>query len=585
MMAKGGQRSSDSAQVPRSAASVGRERGGMIVGSGPARSSTDTTRFANQDKVQASASSQQRPATAGRPADLSQVRTQTALPTQPSALSQSSQAVNPSAGQHTLLRPTPADESAPVVIALDVDEVLVCYVDGFRKFLQRERPDGPCDIDTAFHEAHHPRSPWRLQFAMSGGLDNLEAVPGAAAALRKLRAAGIRLEAVTSRPPIMRQSTEALLLRLFPPDTFSAAHFAGPGEKGHTCNMIKAQALVDDQLPNIIDATSCGVVGVLFDLCRSYPWCRHIRLEDLPSGSTCMETWANAADYLLSIFEPQLEQHRRKLALTGQQQPSSAALGLETRQVLPARSSAQASLGPPGKAPLPTTAQSQQAQQPATTMLDREKGRTNAGSAPTQEPLRWSELPSEQGGLGGNAGNSMSFHSSAPAEARQVTLQQSAGTAELPSAWRQSAPGVSAIEESSMDHAISFDPRRAESRRYEEASIGREAQLGTRFDGHNYAHPSTIAPRLGNEYLRQEEPVMDVRGAPTTLLSSDVDYDRRYIGGYGAPAPERKADPVATTPLGGNLLAGVGGLFSPDMESSMDARSRDGTDSQGCVVS
>lgn len=197
--------------------------------------------------------------------------------------------------------PRPLQPAAPQTIALDVDEVLVRYVDGFRKFLQRERPHGPLDTDSVFHEAHDPHSPWRLQFAMSGGLDNLEAVPGALAALRRLKAAGLRLEVVTSRPPIMRESTEALLGKLFPSDTFSAAHFVGPGEKGRTCNAIRALALVDDQIPNIVDANSCGVIAVLFNFSGSYPWAV-CNPEDLPAGVMRLETWAATSEYLLSAL-------------------------------------------------------------------------------------------------------------------------------------------------------------------------------------------------------------------------------------------------------------------------------------------
>eukprot|EP00747_Dinoflagellata_sp_TGD_P062255 gnl/TRDRNA2_/TRDRNA2_152917_c1_seq1.p1 gnl/TRDRNA2_/TRDRNA2_152917_c1~~gnl/TRDRNA2_/TRDRNA2_152917_c1_seq1.p1 ORF type:complete len:709 (+),score=49.89 gnl/TRDRNA2_/TRDRNA2_152917_c1_seq1:62-2188(+) len=188
----------------------------------------------------------------------------------------------------------------PPVIALDIDEVLVCYVDGFRKWLEKERPEGPLDNRTVFTEAHEPESQMRMKFAMQGGLDNLEPVPGSPAALRRLRAAGVRLEAVTSRPPIMRRSTELLLLKIFPPDTFAAAHFVSGGQKGITCQSINAQALVDDQLPNVLDAASCGITAVLFDLYGSYPWGR-CRTEDLPPGVTRLETWAAVCEFLLCL--------------------------------------------------------------------------------------------------------------------------------------------------------------------------------------------------------------------------------------------------------------------------------------------
>lgn len=181
------------------------------------------------------------------------------------------------------------------VVAVDVDEVLCSYVAGFRKFLQRERPDGPLDQESVFQEAHSQNSPWRLQFAISGGLDELDAVPGASEAVSRLRAAGVRLEAVTTRPPVMRESTESLLLKLFPPNSFAAVHHVSPGDKGRTCNAIGALVLVDDQLGNILDAASCGVTAVLFDLDGHH--------RDDSSGAPRFETWAGVCNFILSTLE------------------------------------------------------------------------------------------------------------------------------------------------------------------------------------------------------------------------------------------------------------------------------------------
>lgn len=192
-------------------------------------------------------------------------------------------------------------QQSPHVVAIDVDEVLCCYVESFRKFLRQQRPDGPLDMPTVFREAHNPQSPWRLQFALTGGIDNLEAMPGSASALRRLRAAGVEIQVITSRPPVMRGPTEAMLQRLFPPDTFAAAHFVGAGQKGRTCNRIGAIALVDDQIPNVIDAASCGVASVLFDYCGNYFWSQ-CHPDQLPPRVKRIETWAATCDYLLSLL-------------------------------------------------------------------------------------------------------------------------------------------------------------------------------------------------------------------------------------------------------------------------------------------
>jgi len=194
------------------------------------------------------------------------------------------------------------DYKPELVVAIDVDEVLVCYVDGFRKFLQRELPEGLPESSSIFKEAHDANSPWRMKFAMEGGLENLEAVPGSHEALRRLCAAGLRLEVVTSRPPAMKESTKVLLGKLFPPDTFADYHFVQGGEKGLTCVQLGALALVDDQIPNAIDVLNCGLLPILFDLNGSYPW-SVCGPQDLPLGVHRIETWAQTADFLLAKAE------------------------------------------------------------------------------------------------------------------------------------------------------------------------------------------------------------------------------------------------------------------------------------------
>jgi len=184
----------------------------------------------------------------------------------------------------------PQDSSSrPVVIALDVDEVLCCYYTCFWKYLEM-RGIGPLNDDYVFREAHDPYSPLRLEFAEEGGLENLEAVPGAAAALECLKAAGARLEVVTCRPSLMRESTEILLGRLYPPGIFADMHFVGAGEKGLKCQAIGASALVDDQIPNIVDATTAGVLGLLLDVDGLYPWSQ---CEEgyLPDGALRFTSW------------------------------------------------------------------------------------------------------------------------------------------------------------------------------------------------------------------------------------------------------------------------------------------------------
>ncbi|CAK0843914.1 unnamed protein product, partial [Prorocentrum cordatum] len=69
--------------------------------------------------------------------------------------------------------------------------------------------------------------------------------------------------------------------------------------QGLTCNAIRALALVDDQIPNALDACQCGVVSVLFDLDGSYPW-SVCDPEELPREVRRLESWADTCEFLLA---------------------------------------------------------------------------------------------------------------------------------------------------------------------------------------------------------------------------------------------------------------------------------------------
>jgi len=224
------------------------------------------------------------------------------LPLAPGA--QNWQPQNMEFGVQSLMRAPPSEVPGrgTVVIALDVDEVLVEYVEGFRKFLVQANPDGPLDAVSVFHEAHSATSSYRLDFCTNGGLDNLEEVPGASDALRRLKAVGVQLEALTSRNPSMRESTETLILQVFGPDLFTAAHFTAGTSKGAYCERIGAVAIVDDQILNVIDTSSYGVISVLFDFNGGYPWCR-CNPEDLPPSVRKCESWSETCDYLFHALQ------------------------------------------------------------------------------------------------------------------------------------------------------------------------------------------------------------------------------------------------------------------------------------------
>lgn len=100
----------------------------------------------------------------------------------------------------------------------------------------------------------------------------------------------------------MRRSTEELLLRCFPAGTFAAAHFGSRDGKGATCNRIGACAIIDDQIPNVIDTSRCGVISVLFDHEGGYFWNR-CNVEDLPPGVHRFESWEATCEFLFTALQ------------------------------------------------------------------------------------------------------------------------------------------------------------------------------------------------------------------------------------------------------------------------------------------
>jgi len=194
--------------------------------------------------------------------------------------------------------------SPVALVAIDVDEVLCDYVGGFRKFLEAEYSNSSLTIEQVFQEGLDLHSERQLQFMRTGGLNELLPVVGALKGVQKLRSAGVRLAAVTSRPLFMKESTTSFLVRLFPPETFDEIHFVKPGEKGYVARLMGALVLVDDEISNARDAVDNGVVATLFDLNGGYPWAKGGR-DGVPLGITVVDSWSAACDFLLVMLKVQ----------------------------------------------------------------------------------------------------------------------------------------------------------------------------------------------------------------------------------------------------------------------------------------
>mmetsp|Transcript_119181 Transcript_119181/g.309302 ORF Transcript_119181/g.309302 Transcript_119181/m.309302 type:complete len:176 (-) Transcript_119181:12-539(-) len=155
------------------------------------------------------------------------------------------------------------------VVAVDIDEVLCKYCEGFIKWYTG-RPVA-LDAGQCFRACYAPG----VESARTAFLDTqafaneLDPIPGALESLLKLRGAGFELHAVTARPEACRVATEQYLAKFFP-GLLSGLHFAQAPYKGRICRSICACALIDDQLANALDAGMHGVPAIVLDLDGTY---------------------------------------------------------------------------------------------------------------------------------------------------------------------------------------------------------------------------------------------------------------------------------------------------------------------------
>jgi hypothetical protein len=184
-------------------------------------------------------------------------------------------------------------QTEQVVVALDMDDTLCSMVADFAQWCY-SGGNPHASKEMIIREIFDADSSLRAGFLESKPFANLREVPGASQALRRLQAAGIRLEVVTSRSEDLRAVTERTLQRRFP-GMIQDIHFTNGTPKGLTCQRIGAAVLVDDMPANVVDAVSSGIPAVLFDLDGQYSWSKephaysHVRLQ----------SWNAVADWIL----------------------------------------------------------------------------------------------------------------------------------------------------------------------------------------------------------------------------------------------------------------------------------------------
>ena len=188
-----------------------------------------------------------------------------------------------SAGRISARRAARAATPKPV-LAVDLDEVCCGYLPAFCKFSNAVHGTSVEAADFhsyMFWEVAGCRLASReaaldrvYEFHASDFFARIEPLPGAAAALRLLRAK-FELHVVTSRQSDIEPQTRAFLARHFE-GLFTAAHFGNHfGREGaktskpEMCKRIGAVALVDDSLTYARQCAAAGIPTLLFG---AYPW-------------------------------------------------------------------------------------------------------------------------------------------------------------------------------------------------------------------------------------------------------------------------------------------------------------------------
>lgn len=182
-------------------------------------------------------------------------------------------------------------------IAIDVDEVLAEYQNGFIEFhnkyygtnLKRHHFAKSYKLEDAWGGTEDEAIDKVYHFYQTKDFKKMEPVPGAIEAVRKL-AQKHDLFVVTSRQNFASPVTLEWLDKHFP-DTFSgilfANHFAkegAPKDKSEICKEIGAELLIDDSLTYAKDCAKKGIKVKLFDR----PW---NQTENLPKNIQRVFSW------------------------------------------------------------------------------------------------------------------------------------------------------------------------------------------------------------------------------------------------------------------------------------------------------
>jgi uncharacterized protein len=183
------------------------------------------------------------------------------------------------------------------VIAIDIDEVLGTFADGFTEYHNEKYGT---EVNVSDIEDYHG-------FNVNFGIEQKEIgkrvmdfwqetesktifpIEGAKEALKKLKEEGNILHVITARPETAKELTNKWLDEHFP-DLFESitftSHFSSdnPKTKGEVCVEIGAEILIEDCHSYALSAAERGIKVFLFD----YPW--NLK-QEIPVGVTRVKNW------------------------------------------------------------------------------------------------------------------------------------------------------------------------------------------------------------------------------------------------------------------------------------------------------
>ena len=198
----------------------------------------------------------------------------------------------------------PQPAASKPVLAIDIDEVLMPFMEGFFKYQNTKfGTDFKITSTMPYHSAHQFIGDTVEQFQrkLDGFIESdlyrkSFPIQGAQTAVEKLKDR-YQLVIVTARPATVRELTEDWVRNHFP-ETFTDVYFVPwvedrvPDKQGSLVSL-GAEILVDDNLSHIEEAVGGNVRGILFG---DYPW---NQTDTLPSGVTRAKTWSEVEEILL----------------------------------------------------------------------------------------------------------------------------------------------------------------------------------------------------------------------------------------------------------------------------------------------